>query len=126
MQQVKIDPVGGQPFEAALASSDDAGARAVVRIDFAHDEEVVAETVDSAGDDLFGAAAAIHFGCVDQGHAEIDAEPQCRCLFGGMAAVLSHVPGSLSQRRHPLAAAQGYKLQAFGHALLPPCINSAT
>jgi len=47
-------------------------------------------------------------------------------LVGGMAAVLSHVPGSLSQRRHALAAAQGYKLQAFGHALLPPRINSAT
>jgi hypothetical protein len=126
MQQVKVDPVSGEPLEAALASGDNAGARAVVWIDLADDEELVSKAMGGSGDDLFGASAAIHLGCVDQGHAEIDAEPQRHSLFGGMAPVLSHVPGSLPQRRHPLATAQGHKLQTFGHALLPPRTNSAT
>ena len=65
-----------------------------------------------AGDDLLGAAAAIHLGGVDQGHAEIDPEPHRRRLVGGAAPVLAHMPGPLAERRHPLAAAQCHRIAA--------------
>jgi hypothetical protein len=68
-------------------------------------------------DDLFGASAAIHLSCVDQSHAEIDGEPQRRCLLGGTAPVVAHVPGSLPQRRHALAAAQGHKSKLIAHPI---------
>ena len=104
---------------AALAGGDNAGARSVVRIDLADDEELVADAVGGTRDDLFGASAAIHLGGVDQGHAEIDAEPQCRCLFGGMAPVVAHVPSPLPQRRYLLAVAQGYISQLTAHLRSP-------
>ena len=53
---------------------------------------------DGLGDDLLGAAVAVHLGGVDQSHAELDAEPHRGCLLGGAAAVLAHVPGARGRR----------------------------
>src|SRR5215472_3716229 len=119
MQQIEIDPVGGEPLEAALAGGDNARARSVVRIYLADDEKLVAKSAGGARDDLLGTSAAIHFGRVDERHAEIDTQPQCRRLCVGTAPVLSHVPGSLPERRHPLAAAQGHVSQLIAHLLSP-------
>ena len=58
-------------------------------------------------------AVAVHLGRVDQGHAEIEAEPQRRDLVGGAAPVVAHVPGALAERRHAFAAPPGHIVQAL-------------
>ena len=120
MQQIEIDPVGAQPREAALAGGNHAGARGVVGIDLADDKEVVAQSFGGAGDHLFGAAVAIHLGSVDQSHAELDPEPHGRRLFLRSPAGLTHVPRTLTERRHTLAARQRHHRQVFHHRV-PPC-----
>src|SRR3984893_6244630 len=119
MQQIEVDPVGGEPFEAALAGGDHTGARGIVGVDFADNEQLIAHALGGTGDDLLSAPAAVHLGSVDQGHAETDPEPQRRRFLGGAAPVLAHVPGSLTERRHLLATAQGYGSQLFAHLASP-------
>ena len=80
--------------------------RGIVRQHLADDEDFVAPARDRFGDDFLGAAVAIHLGGVDQGHAEIDAEPQRRDLLVALPAVLAHVPGALAERRNGLAVRQ--------------------
>ena len=110
MQQIEVDPVGAQPPEAALAGSNDAAARSVVRIDLADDEEIIAQPFDGAGDHLLGTTAAIHLGGVDQRHAEFDPEAHRRRLFRDPAAILAHMPCPLAEGRHALAAGQCHGL----------------
>jgi hypothetical protein len=56
MQKVKVDPVGAEPLQAALAGLDDAGARSVVRIDLGYNEEPVAHAGGRLPHHLLGAA----------------------------------------------------------------------
>ena len=100
MQQIEIDAIGAQPFEAALAGLDRAFQAGVPGIDLADDEDLVAPAPDRLADDLFGAAVAVHFGGVDQRHAEIDAGLEAFDLGPGMTGILTHRPGALAERRH--------------------------
>ena len=76
VQQIEVEAVGLEPLEAALAGRDDAAPRGVVRIDLADQAHLVAPARDRLGDDLLGAAFAVHLGGVDQGDAEIEPELQ--------------------------------------------------
>ena len=52
--------------------------------DFAHDEGLVATSRQRFADQPFGAAVRIHFRCVDQGHSQIDSDPQRRYHAGAL------------------------------------------
>ncbi len=119
MQQVKIDPVGLEPLQAALAGLDHALLRGVVRQHLADDEQPVAMPGDGAADDLLGGAAAVHLGRVDQIHAEVDAELQGGLLVGGAAAVLAHMPGAEAEGRHAFAIRQRDAGHCFAHRISP-------
>ena len=89
-----------------LAGLDRALRRRVVRQHLADDEQSVAVALHRLGDDLLGDAVAVHLGGVDQGDAEIDAEPQRLDLVGMAAAAFAHVPGALAVGGHLLAIGQ--------------------
>ena len=72
----------------------------------ADDEAFVAPPLHGLGDDLLGAAIAIHLGGVDQRHAEIEPELERRDLVFAHPPALAHVPGALAELRHGLAGRQ--------------------
>ena len=104
MQEVEVEPVGPEPAQAALAGLDDALAARVVGIDLADEEDLSRQVPNRLADELLGPALAVHLGGVDQGHAELDAEPERRDLLRSAAAVLPHAPGALAERDDLLAA----------------------
>jgi hypothetical protein len=109
VQQIEVDAVDGEALQAPLAGSDGAGARGVVRIDLRNNIGAVSPAFDGLCDHLFRAALTVHLGCVDQRHAEIQAEAQ-RIRFGlGLTVVLAHVPRAEAEGRHRHAIFQGYR-----------------
>jgi hypothetical protein len=70
-----------------------------MRVDLADDEDGVAPAGDGLAHDLLGAAFAIHFGGVDEGHAEIDAKRQRRHHVGTARARFAHAPGAEPEHR---------------------------
>ncbi|MNL30278.1 hypothetical protein D3C87_1520050 [compost metagenome] len=72
MQQIEIEPVGAEPCEAALAGLNRASGAGVPGIDLADQKHLVAPAGNRRAHHLFGSAVCIHFGRVDQRHAEID------------------------------------------------------
>jgi len=103
MQQVKVEAVGGEPLQAALAGRDGARAAGVRRQHLADDEHLVAAASHRLGDDLFGAAVAIHLRGVDQRYAKLDAEPQRRHLVLAQPYIFAHPPGAEAEHRDRLA-----------------------
>jgi len=103
MQQVKVDHIHLEPHEAALAGDDGAAPRGIVRQHLADQEHRVAAPLDRLADQLLGAAVRIHLRRIDQGHAEIDAEAQCRDFVRAPAEIFGHVPSALPENRDFLA-----------------------
>ena len=99
MQEIEIEMIGVEPFQAPLAGGHHALARGVVRIDLAHQKHLGALTRDRLGHHFFRAALAIHLGGVDQRHAEVDAEPQRVDDIGAAGARLAHTPRAEAQHR---------------------------
>jgi hypothetical protein len=75
VQQIEIEPVGPQSTQAALARQDGAALGGVLRQHLADQEHVVAPAGYGFADEDFGSPIGIHFGGVDQGHAEIESKP---------------------------------------------------
>src|SRR5690348_13594071 len=106
MQEIKVNAVGAEPLQAALARGRDAGSRRIRRQNLADDENPVALAGDGLTDQFLGAAVTVHFGGIDERHAEIDA-----ALEGGdglrlVPAALAHHPRAEAERGNPLAAGQ--------------------
>ena len=80
MQEVEVEAVGPEPAQAALAGLDHALAAGVVRIDLADQEHALPEVPERFADELLGPALAVHLGGIDEGHPELDPEPQRRDL----------------------------------------------
>ena len=88
MEQIKVESIGAETAQAALASRDRALPRCVLWQHFAHQKCLVASARDRFADELLGSAVAIHFGRVDQRSAKIKSEanggdllrdgPRCR------------------------------------------------
>src|SRR5262245_24467169 len=76
MQQIKVDGLHAKTAEAALAGGDGAFPRGIVRIHFADQKYYLPPALNGGPDEFFGAAFSIHFGGIDQGHADIDAALQ--------------------------------------------------
>ncbi len=106
MQQIEIEAIGLEPFQAALAGRQHALARGVVRIDLADKENLVAPAGQRLRQHLLGTALAIHLGGVNEPDAEVQGE-----LYGGHLArtlrlALAHPPRADAQHRHLVSALQ--------------------
>src|SRR3954469_24108803 len=98
MQQIEVEPIGFQALEAALAGFDDPLPAGVPGIDLADKEDLVAATCNRLPGDLLGAAFAVHFGGVNQRHAEIEAMSEALDFDIGLAVILPHLPGAKPER----------------------------
>src|SRR5262245_35302444 len=141
VQQVEVETVGLQAAQAALAGGNRSLARGVVRVDLADEVEAVTLAGHRLPDDLLGAALAVHFGGVEQPHAEIKTKLERLDLGAALALALAHAPGAEAQhgnaftgfqgnrphRRHPLLLAAVSLALWAGNGLEPPhkrCHNS--
>lgn len=106
MQEIEIDPVGGEAFQAALAGALHAGARGIGGQHLGDQEGLVAAPGNSLRHHLLGAAAGIHFGGVDQRDAKVQAELQSLHLIGTATGILAHFPGALAEHGDGFAGGQ--------------------
>ena len=74
-----------------------------MRIHLANNEHALALTLDRIGHDFFRAAFAVHFGGIDQCHAELDSEAQGRDFILVRPLVLAHAPCALAKHGHAFA-----------------------
>jgi hypothetical protein len=95
VQQIEIEPVGAEPLEAALAGAHRLLVAGVAGKDFGDEEHLVAPPGNSFARHFLGDAIGIHFGGVDEGHAQIDAGLQRPDLVGALAFIFAHFPGPL-------------------------------
>ncbi|MNI68918.1 hypothetical protein D3C73_1246410 [compost metagenome] len=70
-----------------------------MRVDLADQEYLIASAGDRFADHLFCAPFSVHFGGVDQGHAQFDAQAQRRDFFSVTGVILAHSPGALANDR---------------------------
>src|SRR5260370_7422792 len=113
-----IEPVGPEPFQAALAGLNRAAPRRVLGEHLADEKHLVRASRDRRAHTLLGAAVGIHFRGIDQPHAEVETETQRRDLRFAPAAILAHHPGALPQRGHALAARKLRRRDRFHEAHL--------
>ncbi len=106
VQQIQIEPFGLQPFQALLARGLHTAPAGIVRIDLADEEHVVAHAVQRFAQQRLGRAVAVHFGGIDERHAEFDAFAQRGDLGGTARRLLAHLPRALPQFRNALAVRQ--------------------
>ena len=107
MEQVKIKTVDAQALQAALAGKLRGFAPGVVGIDLADQKNPVASAANRLTDELFGRPVAVHFGGIDQRHAEVDALLQGRNFLAAPGRILADHPGAHAQGRHLFSARQG-------------------
>ncbi|MCY1187182.1 hypothetical protein D9M73_281340 [compost metagenome] len=81
MQQIQVDVIGAKPAQASLASLGNALATGVVRVHLADQKDVVALAGNGIAHHFLGTAFGVHFRGVDQGHAQLDTQAQCRDFF---------------------------------------------
>jgi hypothetical protein len=97
MQQIEVDLMHSKPGQTSVASRHRAVPVGVLRQHLAHQKDFVAPSLDGLADKPFGATVGVHFGRVDQAHAEIDAEAQRIDLVRPIQRILCHVPGPLAE-----------------------------
>ncbi len=102
MQEIEVKPVGIQTTQATLAGGNSGLAGRILRIDLAHQKDLIASAVERLGNELLGLALAIHLGCIDEGEAEVETEPQGGDLFCSGCRMLPQVPSALAESRHAL------------------------
>ena len=106
MQKIKIDRVDAESIQAPLASLGQFRSRRVVRICLGNDEYIIAVTIDCVCDDFFRAAFAVHFGGIDQRHAELDSQTQRRDFIRVGTLLFAHAPRALTEDRNARAIGQ--------------------
>jgi hypothetical protein len=106
VQQIEVEVIGLEPLQAGLTGLLDAAARGVLRIDFADQEDLVAQARERVTQQSLGRAVAVHLGGVDQAHAELDASTRRSGLLALQTAVLAHPPCALAKRRDAGPAGQ--------------------
>jgi hypothetical protein len=89
--------VGPQPVQAAVAGIDRAHPVGVLRQNLRHQEHIVAAAEDRVTDQPFGGAVAVHLGGVDEGHLQVEAQPQRGELLVAAHRVLTEAPSALPQ-----------------------------
>ena len=99
MQEIEIEVVRLETLQAALACLERAAPASVARQDLADEVHLLAPTGDSFGDELFGAAVAVHLSGIDELQPEVESRAQCCELFAARGALVAHRPGTLTQAR---------------------------
>ena len=69
---IEVDVIDPQPLQARLARTGKAGARCVLRICLADEEQLVANAAQRLGYQRFRHTIAVHFGRIDERHAQFD------------------------------------------------------
>jgi hypothetical protein len=65
-------------------------------VDLAHQEHLLALAANGLADHAFGAAFAVHFSGINQGHALVDAALQRSDFGAAPVRVFAHAPGALA------------------------------
>ena len=107
VQKIKIKAINTKALQAAFAGGHQGTAAGIVRIDLADQENLGAPSFDGFADQLFRGAFAVHFGGINQGHAEINAALQGGNFFGTTGAVVAKHPGAHAEGRDFFARRQG-------------------
>ena len=102
MQQVQVDMLTTQAFQAALTGRLDPIQAGVVWIHLADQEHLVSAPGDGLPHHLLCAALAIHLGGVDQAQSQIQALTQRGDLTRAQAFVLAHTPSPQAYHRYLL------------------------
>ena len=97
VQQVEIDAVRPEPAQALLTCLGHQLSGGVVGVEFAYQEYLFAAPGDGFSHHLFRAAFAVHLSGIDEGHPEIETQPERGGLLPAVGAVLSHTPSSLAE-----------------------------
>ena len=100
MQEIEVDTVRAELGQAALAGSDGTLTVSVIRIHFAHEEDLVASALDRLGNKLFRPTLPIHLCCIDEGEAKIETKAKRCDLFVSCGPILPQVPAPLSKSWH--------------------------
>src|SRR5712692_8593895 len=95
VQQVTVQPVRPQASQRPLTGCHRAGPRSVLGKHLGDQKNFLASPGDRLGDHLLG--IAVHLGCVDMGHAEV--EPLSQRGDRGSAAAAADFPGPLTNHR---------------------------
>jgi hypothetical protein len=96
MQQVEVEMVCTKPPQTGFAGQVQAPGRSVVRIGLADQKHLVPLARDRFPDQLFCSSLAIHFGGIDQGHAQLDPFAQSCDLSGTTKRIFGHHPCALA------------------------------
>lgn len=99
VQQIKVDPICAETREAVFAGTNRSRSASVPGIHFADEKDLLTATADRFADDPLRATVGVHFRCINQGHAEVEAGPQALHLALRLGRFLAHVPGSLAKCR---------------------------
>jgi hypothetical protein len=117
VQEVEIEAIGAQSTQAGLAGSDRVLAGRIRWVDLADEEDLVPPSLDGFPNELLSGAISIQLGGVDEGHAEVDAEPQGGDLVRAASPPLGHAPRPQTEHGDALARREsGCTDLGFGHA----------
>jgi hypothetical protein len=119
VQEIEVDLVGPEALQAAIAGGHRPDRRRMARQDLADQEDLVAASGDRLADQLLGRAGAIHLGCVDQEHAELDTEAQRRDLLRSRPPAFAQIPRALPEHRHRVAGRQLSDADGIWHGNFP-------
>lgn len=87
-----------------------------MRIRLRNNEHAIPLVLDRVSHNLFRAAFAVHFGGIDQCHAELDSKPQCGDFILVRPRVLAHAPGTLAEHRYARAIGKFDSFSFHSHA----------
>lgn len=107
VQQIKIETVGAQSLQAALARERSRASRRVVRVDLADEEDFVAPVRDRLADENLRQPLSVHLGGVDHLQTEIETESERGDFLLTLTGILAHAPRSLAESRDFFAGWEG-------------------
>src|SRR5690242_4333725 len=105
MQKIKIQGIDAESFAAAFACLWHFPARRIVRINFRNYKDAWSLFLNRFAYNLFRATIPVHLCGVDQTHAELNSQTECRNLTRAFAFAFAHVPRALAKRRNTVAIA---------------------
>src|SRR2546421_8957375 len=100
MQQIKIEMIGFQSSQAALARRNRPPPRRMMRQNFAHQKNLIPPPINRFANQMLRRAAPIQLGRIDHAHPQLQSQPQRRNLGLAPIRILAHVPRSLPKHRH--------------------------
>ena len=110
MEQIEIDSLDAQTFQAAFAGRNRPPPCRVVRVHFTHYENVILPALNRLAHHFFGASLPVHFRRVDQRHPQIDPALEGGDFRCAPPSILAHFPCAQPKRRYLASARQDNRL----------------